>query len=86
MAYLGSYYAYPGSKTHSLGSNHVRLSFEKWQKTSKKGDRIKKTSMSLIIRLFLSFLMYVASKKTNIYSILLAFYLLEEDQNAVLRP
>ena len=40
--------------------------------------------MSLIIRLFLSSLVYDASKKTNIYFILLAFYLLEDNQNGVL--
>ena len=42
MDNLGSSDDYLGSKTHSLGSNHVRLSFEKWQKTNKKGDKIKK--------------------------------------------
>ena len=49
------------------------------------GER-KNRSISLIIRLFLSSLVYDASKKTNIYSILLAFYLLEENQNGVLQP
>lgn len=66
-----------------LGTNP--LSFEWWQKTSKKGDRIKKENKHVADYQALSFLMCVASKKTNIYSILLASYLLENTQNDILR-